>query len=335
MNYNWFQSKLTFVIIPEVSGSAVRVKLSRAAVWGTIATIVLLIGASLFVYFHYAHSAAMTHLWKTELSGQNEKLEKDLHSKNATIEQLQSEIFTLSKQAEEVRSKVEQMKQLEDELKKLSPGAEGTSKGAQAAASQAEGSASGMGGPSYPVNTEQVKELASAAGASYAALGVEMAELEARFAESKQQLLAKHERLQHTPSLWPTVSKIVTSGYGYRKDPINKKLSFHRGIDIGGKIGDPIYASGSGTVHTASYDKLHGHNVIIEHTGGLKTWYMHLDSLQVKKGQKVTKGQTIGKLGTTGRSTGPHLHYEVIQSGKATDPKPYLPVIPAKAKGGK
>ncbi|MDQ1910650.1 peptidoglycan DD-metalloendopeptidase family protein [Paenibacillus sp. GD4] len=329
MNYKWFQSKLTFVIIPEVNGSVVRVKLSRAAIWGTVITAALLVIASLFVYFHYAHTAATAYWWNAELSGQNEQLEKDLDSKNATIEQLKNDIFSLSKQAEEVRSKVEQMKQLEDELKKLSPGAEAAISQGQA---DAGGSAlAGMGGPAVSVTTQETKALASATEASYAALGAEMAELEARFAESRRVLMEKRERLQHTPSLWPTVSRIVTSNYGYRKDPIHHKLSFHRGIDIAGKMNDPVYASGSGTVHTASYDKLHGNHVILEHGSGLRTWYMHLNSLDVKQGDKVVKGQTIGRLGTTGRSTGPHLHYEVIQGGKATDPKPYLPANATKS----
>lgn len=97
----------------------------------------------------------------------------------------------------------------------------------------------------------------------------------------------------------------MTSPYGYRKDPFTKKLSFHRGIDIAGQLGDPVYAAAEGIVDSVGYDKLHGHNIIVEHTPGLRTWYMHLNSADVRKGVAVDKGQTIGKLGTTGRSTGP------------------------------
>ncbi len=110
------------------------------------------------------------------------------------------------------------------------------------------------------------------------------------------------------------------------QDPFTKKLSFHRGVDIAGKLDDPVYAAGGGVVHEVGYDKLHGHNVIVEHTSGLLTWYMHLNRATVRKGDLVDKGDPIGKLGTTGRSTGPHLHYEVLLGGKSTDPSGYLPM---------
>jgi murein DD-endopeptidase MepM/ murein hydrolase activator NlpD len=118
--------------------------------------------------------------------------------------------------------------------------------------------------------------------------------------------------------------------FGYRKDPFTEKASFHRGIDIAGKTGDPVYTTADGIVHTVGFDQFHGHNVVIEHSGGLRTWYMHLKKAAVQQGEAVKKGQTIGLLGSTGRSTGPHLHYEILKNGKSTNPKPYMPNKPKK-----
>ncbi|WP_281884540.1 M23 family metallopeptidase [Paenibacillus sp. YYML68] len=325
MTFKWFRNKLTFVIIPEVNGSVVRVKLSRAAVSGALAAIVLFIGIAVYVYTTRVHTAASTFQHNSELHGKAAQLEEALAGKDQRIEELENEIYSLSKQAAHIHSKVEAMKKLEQDLQKLTPG---DLKRAERDGTAAVGSASplqAMGGPAYPASDEEVQKLALATGQTYAALEQEIVQLADRFNESKLQLQAKQDQLARTPTLWPTVSRIVTSNYGYRRDPFTRKLSFHRGIDIGGKMNDPIYTTARGVVEKVGYDKLHGHNVIVEHSDGLKTWYMHLNSVSVRKGQRVDKGDIIGKLGTTGRSTGPHLHYEVLLGGKSTDPAPYFP----------
>ncbi|MDO3681361.1 M23 family metallopeptidase [Paenibacillus ehimensis] len=324
MKFTWFQSKLTFVIIPEANGSVVRLKLSRAALWSTIFLMLLLIGTICILTIRSLHSTVAVSLKSVEMKGRTAQLEQDLHRKNAAIEQLQNDIYGLSKQAAEVRSQMERMKRLEQDLHKLAPGSAERRKPGGQPVSAAVG-AGGMGGEAFPVTEGQTHELAAATGARYTALHAEMKELASRLGQTKRQLQEKQERQQRTPDIWPTLSKIVTSPYGYRKDPFTKKLSFHRGIDIAGKLGDPVYAVAGGVVQSVGYDKLHGHNVVIEHDNKLRTWYMHLNRTQVNRGDRVDKGQTIGQLGTTGRSTGPHLHYEVLLSGKSTDPAPYMP----------
>lgn len=325
MNFKWFQNKLTFVIIPEANGSVVRVKLSRGTLWGAAAALLLLVGTSCSIYLHHMHTAAASYLQRTALHGKAAKLEQDLLNKNAAIEQLQNEIFELSKQAAEVHNKMEEIKRIERDVQKLTAGAVGSAGEPAAPVTGSIASFQGLGGPDSPVTTADIKELASATGARYTALQTEMDELQNRFSTSKTLLQEKLERQRRTPNIWPTLSRIVTSPYGYRKDPFTKKLSFHRGIDIAGKLGDPVYAAAGGIVDSVGYDKLHGHNIIVEHTQGLRTWYMHLNSSDVRKGEPVDKGQPIGKLGTTGRSTGPHLHYEVLIGGRSSDPSPYLP----------
>ena len=116
----------------------------------------------------------------------------------------------------------------------------------------------------------------------------------------------------------------LNSRFGYRKDPFRSKFGFHSGIDIDAKHGEPIVATADGTVSKASWHHSYGKTVILEHKDGFETLYGHLSAITVKEGQKVSVGEVIGKAGSTGRSTGTHLHYEVIKNGKRIDPANYL-----------
>ena len=330
MRFKWLRNKLTFVIIPEANESVMRLRLSRASICAAMLIFLVLLGTAAYLHILHFHRVVATQLTETKLQNRTSRLEQDLTSKNKTIEQLQTELFQLSKQAAEVRHKVEEMKKLEHELKKLSSyaGASDSEQPVSAAVSSAaddEGAALGMGGPFHPVTEQQMKALSRSATASYATLEKEMSELESRWVASKHSMLQKQEQALRRPGLWPTVSRTVTSPFGYRKDPFTKKLSFHRGVDIAGKMNDPVVAAAKGTVVTTGSDKFHGNHIVLDHGNGLRTWYMHLNEIVIRKGDAIDRGQVIGKLGTTGRSTGPHLHYEILLKGKSTDPSPYLP----------
>ncbi len=134
------------------------------------------------------------------------------------------------------------------------------------------------------------------------------------------------KKIKKMPLGYPMKGKL-TSRFGRRSDPINHKLAFHAGIDIKGTIGRKIEATADGVVTKASYDKNgFGHYVILRHGNGYKTVFGHMSKKLVKKGDKVRRGQTIGLMGNTGRSTGPHLHYEVRYKGKSINPEKYLSV---------
>ncbi len=120
---------------------------------------------------------------------------------------------------------------------------------------------------------------------------------------------------------WPLPSDhSVTSGYGMRFHPILRKNRLHTGIDIGGNYGASIVAANSGTVIYAGWSSGYGYTVIIDHGGGISTLYAHNSKILVKKGNKVKKEQIIAKVGSTGLSTGPHLHFEVRENGKPVNP---------------
>jgi murein DD-endopeptidase MepM/ murein hydrolase activator NlpD len=122
---------------------------------------------------------------------------------------------------------------------------------------------------------------------------------------------------------WPTSGAIV-SGFGYRTHPVYGTTRFHSGVDIGGACGQPIFAAEDGTVISAGYNGGYGNATVIDHGNGLSTLYGHQSSLSVSSGQTVSRAQQIGLVGTTGLSTGCHLHFEVRVNGAPVDPVPYL-----------
>lgn len=134
----------------------------------------------------------------------------------------------------------------------------------------------------------------------------------------------KSEMLSCIPAIMPVKNVDIyriSSHYGQRTDPFYKVTKFHNGIDFSGPEGIGIYASGDGTVIKVERNKSgYGNNIIIDHGYGYKTRYAHLKDIKVKKGSKVKRGQEIGTMGNTGKSTAPHLHYEVLKNNKAVNP---------------
>jgi murein DD-endopeptidase MepM/ murein hydrolase activator NlpD len=124
---------------------------------------------------------------------------------------------------------------------------------------------------------------------------------------------------------WPTPGYTrVSSPYGMRIHPIYKVKKMHTGIDIDAPSGAKIVAANSGKVILAGWNGGYGNCVIIDHGGGLATLYAHQSKILVSVGDKVQKGDTVGKVGSTGLSTGPHLHFEVRKNGSTTNPIPYV-----------
>jgi murein DD-endopeptidase MepM/ murein hydrolase activator NlpD len=129
--------------------------------------------------------------------------------------------------------------------------------------------------------------------------------------------------LANAPSLWPVVGP-VTSSFGEREDPFNGEGAFHAGIDISSTFGEAVRATADGTVEMADRASGYGREVVIDHGYGVKTVYGHLSGFAVTDGQQVTRGQVIGYVGMSGRSTGPHLHYEVRIRNTPVNPHKYL-----------
>ena len=129
---------------------------------------------------------------------------------------------------------------------------------------------------------------------------------------------------RHIPSIMPVESAYLGSQYGYRTDPIDGKRRMHRGQDFAVNLNTPVLATGDGVVTKAQYDSGWGRYVKIDHGYGYETIYAHLYKINVKKGQKIKRGDVLGKSGNSGRAAGFHLHYEVHKNKKVDDPKKYF-----------
>jgi murein DD-endopeptidase MepM/ murein hydrolase activator NlpD len=126
------------------------------------------------------------------------------------------------------------------------------------------------------------------------------------------------------PAGMPLEAAMLTSDYGMRTHPVLGGRRNHNGVDLAQPTGTPVYATADGIVSMAEYYSSYGNYIQIEHGGELQTRYAHLSGYAVAEGEPVRKGQLIGFVGSTGRSTGPHLHYEVRVAGEAVDPRPYM-----------
>lgn len=126
--------------------------------------------------------------------------------------------------------------------------------------------------------------------------------------------------------IWPAENRTVTSHFGWRKKPCPSCSSYHKGMDLAGGWGDPVYAARTGTVTFAGWKRGYGNVVYIKHPGGAETRYAHLNRYSVRKGQKVWQGQRIGEIGATGIGNGrPHLHFEIREYGRPLNPRWLLP----------
>jgi murein DD-endopeptidase MepM/ murein hydrolase activator NlpD len=167
----------------------------------------------------------------------------------------------------------------------------------------------GTGGPAVPLDAN-----------SLAALEGKMNQLE-RNIKAYESVLRERG---YTPSVWPVVGKLE-SGFGGRRNPFGgSSFEFHSGQDIDAATGDPVVAGASGKVTFVGWQNGYGQLVVIDHGGGLTTRYGHLSHIDVEAGQMVERSQFIGRVGSTGRSTGPHLHYEIRINDQPVNPLQYL-----------
>jgi murein DD-endopeptidase MepM/ murein hydrolase activator NlpD len=156
-----------------------------------------------------------------------------------------------------------------------------------------------------------------------------IAEVETRAVQLEQELRAYESALRErarVPSIWPVAGGEATDSFGGRRDPFGGGSSeFHSGQDISAERGTVVYAAGIATVRFAGTQSGYGQIVILDHGDGITTRYGHLSKIEVVSGQQLARGEIIGRVGSTGRSTGPHLHYEVRIHEEPVNPRAYLP----------
>lgn len=183
-----------------------------------------------------------------------------------------------------------------------------------------------MGGPEKAGTSSNPSELMS----SLDRLSQEVERQQERLAALENLLLDRKLNAAVTPSGWPVEGGWVSSGFGMRADPFNGHQSMHEGVDIASHMGSPVLAVGDGVVSHSGERAGYGLLVEVTHESGLITRYGHTSATLVRVGDRVKKGQAIALVGTSGRSTGPHLHFEVVRNGTSVNPMRYLQQVSAK-----
>jgi murein DD-endopeptidase MepM/ murein hydrolase activator NlpD len=259
---------------------------------------------------------------KTQLTRQNQALEVQLNAsmnRIAALEQDRSRVATgLEREKTKFKRFTAKTREIQGKVARLQTRIEqvGAASGDAQRASSTGQAANVTGGPD--------KLLAS--------LFDQLSNTDRRAKVAVAALEAKADQEARIPSGWP-VKGAITSTFGFRIGPRTGKLERHTGWDIAIDAGTPAGATGAGKVITAGWSSVgYGLHVVIDHGNGLKTLYGHLSKLEVAEGDEIVLGQTVGLVGSTGNSTGPHLHYEVRLDDVAVDPGPFLdrerPVMP-------
>jgi murein DD-endopeptidase MepM/ murein hydrolase activator NlpD len=187
----------------------------------------------------------------------------------------------------------------------------------------------GMGGPSASDIREKLRAEKNEMGlAQQMRTDIERLESEATsqeesLSELEKLLQSKKDMLAHTPSIWPAHGW-VTSGFGFRTNPFTTLTQMHEGLDIANRIGTPVIAPSDGIVSDTGKDSAYGNFIVISHGFGINSRFLHLNRILVRPGQRVKRGDKIAEVGTTGKSTGPHLHYEVRVNGIPVNPLRYI-----------
>jgi murein DD-endopeptidase MepM/ murein hydrolase activator NlpD len=266
-----------------------------------------------------AGSLGLTGYWLSQYHGTVDRL-PSLRAHQAQSRRQQAQIQAFAGRLEELKAQVAKLKDFNERLRVMAnldkPGRQDEIFGVGGR----EGTASGPG-------------IRLSASSSERRLQMLQRDLDRLSAESEaERQLQRHlaaflndrrSILAATPSIWP-VRGWVTSGYGRRISPFAKNRRFHAGVDISTRRGTPIVAPAAGVITFAGREGGFGRMVAINHGRGIVTRYAHLDKIKVKVGQKVARGEVIATVGNTGRSTGPHLHYEVLLSGVPTNPMYYI-----------
>lgn len=322
----------TFLIIPDANKKVMRFRFSALLLYSLTISL-MVIGLVVLTITLSMNITGLKNLndkkvIAAELAVKTDTYEKTLTNKEETIENLQNSLVELSVQTEAMKQKVEELKAFEEDIRSISSADSDkpTNREVGIAGYNPEDSdqEEGIGGATLEASDEDITSLVADTQQTLHNLSGDIEPLKLQLSDTKESIVQYNQLMRITPSIWPTLSKKISSRYGYRKDPFNRRAAFHAGMDIPGNSSDPIYSTADGVVTNAEYDKSFGYNITIKHASGVSTHYAHMKKLLVESGQTVKQGETIGLLGSTGRSTGPHLHFEVLKKGVTIDPMPYL-----------
>jgi murein DD-endopeptidase MepM/ murein hydrolase activator NlpD len=273
-----------------------RVKLLR--VFAFLAT--AFVTAAIITYFAFRFIGSP---YEKQLRAENDELEYALQKLNDQVKAISQQMATLEKRDNDVYRSIFEAQPIPDSIRALE-----AEKAREIA--KVEGLSEGRLIFSIDTTIRKLKARIEAQKKSYKEL--------TNLVENKELLLAA------TPAIQPVSNQDlnrIASGYGYRIDPVYKTIKLHAGLDFAAPQGTPIYATADGTVKVSGFsDGGYGNHVVINHGYGYETLYGHMVRIKVRNGTKVKRGEVVGYVGNTGKSTGPHCHYEVRKNGQKLDP---------------
>lgn len=268
----------------------------------------------LFILFTSLISLFITIKVIENMSEENVTLKKDLEMKESVVAIQKQKLVEYDQASREVQHQLEELSLLEAQLNEMISSLNPN----RIVSFEEDGP---QGGIEWSVENNQLNDEDPQ---NLVQLKYEVPTLIEKYKVALDELELLKDELRSIPIYWPADTERITSQFGNRVDPFTKRQAFHNGIDLAGPWGTEIYATGDGVVEFSGYDGGYGRSIIINHGNSYKTRYAHLTNLLVEEGDKVKQGDLIGLMGSTGRSTGVHLHYEIIHNGEVIDPFPYM-----------
>lgn len=294
----------TLMIVPHHGQKVRSIRIPIIAVKYTISLLCLVIVFMVGSFVEYRHVLDIAGTQKAEL----EILRQNNGAQISQIEQL-------AKTTTSLQADMERLNSLDAEIRRIVNN-EDVAVTSRAGLVRPSASYNGQGGPQIQPNINNIKNIVDDIQSAITVREQSLAEL-------KQELLVKKARMEAMPSIWPT-SGDVTSRFGWRSSPFGGGSDWHPGIDIANSSGTTIVATADGEVVQSEWYGGYGNMVQIDHGNGITTIYGHNSQNIVRVGQRVKKGQLIAYMGSTGYSTGPHVHYEVRVNGTAANPASFL-----------
>lgn len=343
--------KWTVMLIPHDRSSSRTLTMTAAHVWVPVGFLLILTFAAAFLFQRERVLSAQYRQLETEavrsafsagtpLSGEQVRELEKLRTENGALREKAESLESASEadraayreSIETVTARLNEVLEVETQVRNLT----GLAPHKPANQEDFSGVGSGQGGPPggdgdivLARRSDQMRPPHVIYGMSSPSADLIVQEIEVRTG-SLQELLrdieTQRDEIDRMPSVWPVSGRQgkMTSTFGYRKDPFTRRVRHHDGVDIAARTGTRVIATAKGKVVEAGYDGYYGYVVKIDHGNGLETWYAHLSQCLVKAGESVKRSQIVGAIGTTGRTTGPHLHYEVRKQGKPVDAGQYL-----------
>jgi len=293
---------LTFLYLPDGSHEPRAFQVRRNAVWALVATVLVAVGASGWAVMGHSNRLKDAYLVET-LANQNKELRGEIDLLTGELETLKHQVaqnFDFQNKARIIAN----LEDLDQDVAEV-----------------------GVGGPSPTSFAQSLSSIDAKTRDRLFTARTDIDKLlrQARLQTQDYEVILSHlesanEKIRTTPSLRPVTVGFVSSRFGWRMDPISGRRTMHRGVDFSARMGTPVYATADGVVTYSGVEQTYGNVVEVSHGTGFTTRYAHLQRRLVQKGQKVTRGDVVGRVGSTGRSTFSHLHYEIERSGERVDP---------------